>query len=89
MFVLPLPLENTVATLEQSEGSLAKPQLYVVVNGIPTKKKLKFKLLPGCPTGCSGGCSMERVWWQVVWYQALSSEYWPAESSQDGQEEER
>ena len=38
MFVLPLPLENTLATLEQREGGLAKPQLYVVVNGIPTKK---------------------------------------------------
>ena len=47
------------------------------------------KLLPGCPTGGSGGGSKERVWWQVVWYQALSSEHWSAESSQDGQEKER
>ena len=35
------------------------------------------------------GGSNKRVWWQVVWYQALSSEHWSAESSQDGQEEER
>ena len=47
------------------------------------------ELLPGCPTCGSGGGSKERVWWQVVWYQALSSEHWSAESSQDGQEEER
>ena len=47
------------------------------------------KLLPGCPTGGSGGGSKERVWWQVVWYQALGSKHWSAESSQDGQEEER
>ena len=45
MFVLPLPLENTPATLEQSEGGLAKPQLYVVVNGIPTKKKVIWRSL--------------------------------------------
>ena len=45
MFVLPLPLENTLATLEQSEGGLAKPQLYVVVNGIPTKKKVIWRSL--------------------------------------------
>ena len=45
MFVLPLPLENTLATLEQSEGGLGKPQLYVVVNGIPTKKKVIWRSL--------------------------------------------
>ena len=47
------------------------------------------RTLPGCPTGGFGGGSKERVWWQVVWYEALSSEHWSAESSQDGQEEER
>ena len=31
----------------------------------------------------------QRREWQVVWYLALSSEHWSAESSQDGQEEER
>ena len=40
MFVLPLPL---LATLERSEGGLAKPQLYVVVNGIPTKTKMIWR----------------------------------------------
>ena len=45
MFVLPLPLENTLVNLEQSKGGLAQPQLYVVVNGIPTKKKVIWRSL--------------------------------------------
>ena len=39
MFVLPLPLEKSLETLEQSKSGLAKPELYVIVDGMPTKKK--------------------------------------------------
>ena len=43
MFVLPLPLSKTLETLEQSEGGLPKPELYVMVDGVPTKKKVVWR----------------------------------------------
>ena len=43
MFVLPLPLEKSLETLEQSESGLAKPELYVIVDGMPTKKKVVWR----------------------------------------------
>ena len=39
MFVLPLPVTNTVEKLELSEFGLPKPELYVKVDGVPTSKK--------------------------------------------------
>ena len=43
MFVLPLPLEKSLETLEQSESGLANPELYVIVDGMPTKKKVVWR----------------------------------------------
>ena len=48
--------------------ALAKLELtQTVIEGGQLGYRLS-KLLPGCPTGGSGGGSKERVWWQVVWY---------------------
>ena len=43
MFVLPLPLTNTVEKLELSECGLPKPELYVKVDGVPTNKKILWR----------------------------------------------
>ena len=46
MFYLPLPLNNTFDTVTGVEGnaSLPDPQLYVIVNGVPTKHKVVWQL---------------------------------------------
>ena len=41
MFILPLPLEKTIKTLRESE--LPKPELYVIVDGAPTKEKVIWR----------------------------------------------
>ena len=41
MFILPLPLEKTIKTLSESE--LPKPELYVIVDGAPTKEKVIWR----------------------------------------------
>ena len=41
MFILPLPLEKTIKTL--SEPELPKPELYVIVDGAPTKEKVIWR----------------------------------------------
>ena len=41
MFILPLPLEKTIKTLSESE--LPKPELYVIVDGAPTKEKVVWR----------------------------------------------
>ena len=41
MFFLPLPFEKTLQTLEDIENddtNLPAPELYVILNGVPTKK---------------------------------------------------
>ena len=47
MFYLPLPLYNTFETVTGVEGnaSLPDPQLYVIVNGVPTKDKVVWQTL--------------------------------------------
>ena len=40
MFILPLPMANTAETLALNECGLPKPQLYVKVDGVPTKKNV-------------------------------------------------
>ena len=48
MFFLPLPLEKTMATLDEVEESdLPNPELYIIVNGKPTKNNVVWRnLLP-------------------------------------------
>ena len=48
MFFLPLPLEKTMATLDKVEESdLPNPELYIIVNGKPTKNNVMWRnLLP-------------------------------------------
>ena len=44
MFFLPLPLDKTLQTLDEVEDSnatLASPELYIIVNGRPTKKNVR------------------------------------------------
>ena len=41
MFILPLPLEKTIKTLAESD--LPKPELYVIVDGAPTKEKVIWR----------------------------------------------
>ena len=42
MFFLPLPLNKTLETLDQvmHDDSLPDPELYIIVNGRPTKSKV-------------------------------------------------
>ena len=43
MFVLPLPMTNTIQTLKLTECGLPKPELYVKVDGVPTKKNVVWR----------------------------------------------
>ena len=43
MFILPLPLEKTIKTLTESEPELPNPELYVIVDGAPTKEKVIWR----------------------------------------------
>ena len=43
MFVLPLPLTKTIETLTEGASELPKPELYVIVDGAPTKKKVVWR----------------------------------------------
>ena len=47
MFFLPLPLKKTLETLDQVEQSddLPNPELYIIVNGKPTKSKVVWRSL--------------------------------------------
>ena len=48
MFHLPLPLEKTMATLDEVEidsSNLPKPELYIIVNGQPTKSNTVWQTL--------------------------------------------
>ena len=51
MFFLPLPLNKTLATLDEVEQSssaksaLPNPELYIIVNGKPTKQKVVWRSL--------------------------------------------
>ena len=48
MFFLPLPLDKTLQTLDEVEDSnetLASPELYIIVNGRPTKNKVVWRTL--------------------------------------------
>ena len=43
MFFLPLPLDKTLETLDGVEGSLANPELYIIVNRKPTKGNVVWR----------------------------------------------
>ena len=47
MFFLPLPLEKTLDTFDKVDNnvSLASPELYIIVNGKPTKTKVVWRSL--------------------------------------------
>ena len=45
MFFLPLPLSKTLETLDEVEGSLADPELYIMVNNRPTDKNVVWRSL--------------------------------------------
>ena len=45
MFFLPLPLDKTLETLDGVEGSLANPELYIIVNSKPTKGNVVWRSL--------------------------------------------
>ena len=48
VFFLPLPLNKTLETLDQVEqcgGALPNPELYIIVNGRPTKSKVVWRSL--------------------------------------------
>ena len=48
VFFLPLPLNRTLETLDQVEqcgGALPNPELYIIVNGRPTKSKVVWRSL--------------------------------------------
>ena len=48
MFFLPLPLNKTLETLNDVNGgdtSLPNPELYIIVNGKPTKSKVIWRTL--------------------------------------------
>ena len=43
IFFLPLPLEKTMATLNEVEQALADPELYIIVNSHPTKNRVLWR----------------------------------------------
>ena len=47
MFFIPLPLEKTLDTFDEVDNnvSLASPELYIIVNGKPTKTKVVWRSL--------------------------------------------
>ena len=47
MFFLPLPLDKTMETLEKVKDTcmLPSPELYIIVNGKPTKAKVMWRSL--------------------------------------------
>ena len=45
IFYLPLPLSKTMETIDAVEGSLANPELYILVNGKPTKSNVVWRSL--------------------------------------------
>jgi len=46
MFFLPLPLEKTMATLDEvKQSELPNPELYIIVNGKPTKNNVVWRSL--------------------------------------------
>ena len=45
VFFLPLPLNKTLETLEMVKDSLADPELYIIVNGQPTKSRVVWRSL--------------------------------------------
>ena len=48
MFFLPLPMKRTLETLDQVESAktaLPDPELYIIVNGKPTKNKIVWRTL--------------------------------------------
>ena len=48
MFFLPLPLDKTLETLDavcDDSATLASPELYIIVNGRPTKSKVVWRTL--------------------------------------------
>ena len=48
MFFLPLPLNKTLETLEEARSqssALPNPELYIIVNGRPTKRKVLWRSL--------------------------------------------
>ena len=45
VFFLPLPLSRTLETLESVEGTLADPELYIIVNNKPTKNNVVWRSL--------------------------------------------
>uniref|UniRef100_A0A1X7UUT5 DUF6570 domain-containing protein n=1 Tax=Amphimedon queenslandica TaxID=400682 RepID=A0A1X7UUT5_AMPQE len=47
MFFLPLPFHETERTINeiQEDPNLADPELYIILNGIPTKKKVIWRSL--------------------------------------------
>ena len=45
VFFLPLPLNKTLETLDECGGALPNPELYIIVNGRPTKSKVVWRSL--------------------------------------------
>ena len=45
MFFLPLPLSHTLQTLDELQPTLANPELYIVLNGRPTKNNVIWRSL--------------------------------------------
>jgi hypothetical protein len=45
IFFLPLPLHKTLETIDAIEGSLADPELYIIVNNKPTKSNMVWRSL--------------------------------------------
>ena len=43
MFFLPLPLEKTLQTLDEAGEALPDPELYIIVNGVPSKNKVVWQ----------------------------------------------
>ena len=69
MFFLPLPLNKTLGTLHQANLSgkrvtaLPDPELYIIVNGKPTKCKIVWRILVNVANINAAVCKLKEINW--------------------------
>ena len=69
MFFLPLPLNKTLDTLHQANFSgkgvsaLPDPELYIIVNGKPTKSKIVWYSLVNVANINAAVCKLKEINW--------------------------
>ena len=67
MFFLPLLMERTLETLQEVAGSeqcpLPSPELYIMVNGKPSKGKVMWRTIVNVDTVKAAVAKLEQINW--------------------------